>query len=321
MVLHVAFLVFGVFACSTAVIMIKACTVPPTLLAAYRLFVAAAILTPFYLRERQRLGEAARTQKLATSILPGIALGIHFISWIMGARMTPAANASLIVNLVPVAMPFFLIWLVREPLTRRELVATGVALVGLCILSAGDFHVSRTHFLGDVTCLGSMLFFTFYLALGRRNRHAEGIWIYLVPLYWVAAFFSLGVGLCMHNPLDVDYSIRNVLLTIGLGVIPTVVGHSILNFSMKRLRGQLVAIVNMGQFIFAGTMAFFLYAERPALAFYPACALLISAAWLVVSENTARKGDGIGEDGQVHLRGLRGGNGHACAPPSDKTRT
>ena len=45
MLVNVAILVFGVFACSTAVIMIKACTVPPTLLAAYRLFVAAAVLT------------------------------------------------------------------------------------------------------------------------------------------------------------------------------------------------------------------------------------------------------------------------------------
>ena len=55
-------------------------------------------------------------------------LAAHFITWAYGARMTLTAQASLIVNLAPVAIPFFLHWLLRERINCREILGTGLAL-------------------------------------------------------------------------------------------------------------------------------------------------------------------------------------------------
>ena len=132
--LNALLLLVSVFAASTAVIMIKASTVHPFLLASLRLFVAAAALMPIYLRDLRRHRAAYTGAHLRASMLPGVILAIHLMSWVVGARMTPTANASLIVNLMPLAMPFFLAWLVGERLTGREIAATGIALVGVIIL-------------------------------------------------------------------------------------------------------------------------------------------------------------------------------------------
>jgi len=280
-ILHLLLLLLSVFAASTAVIMIKASTVHPMLLSAWRLFVAAVILTPLFTRDYRRQREGYGWADLRVSIVPGIVLGTHLMSWVYGARMTPTANASLIVNLVPVAMPFFLWFLVSEPISRNELIATGIALTGVFILTAADLNISTSYFAGDLICLASMLFYALYMALGRRNRTVATVWLYLVPLYYVAGTFCLVVALFFVNPIQA-YPAREVLLILGLGIIPTVIGHSLLNNAMKHFRGQVVSILNMGQFIFAGIMAFLLFREVPGWPFYVASILLACSGWLVI---------------------------------------
>ncbi len=281
MLLNILLLGLGVFAGSTAVIMIKASTVHPILLASLRLLVAAMALTPLFLRDYRRHRSAYTRTHFRESLAPAVMLAIHFMTWIVGARMTPSANASLIVNLVPLAMPFSLALLARERVTPTELKATALALGGVVFLTAADLNLSLQYFWGDLVCFGSMLFFAVYLTLGRKNRHFASVWLYLVPLYAVAGCLCLIVALFFVNPIQ-PYSLRDVLLILGLGLIPTVVGHSLINRAMKHFRGQIVSLINMGQFVFAGILAYLLFRELPDWTFYVASALLATAVWLVI---------------------------------------
>jgi drug/metabolite transporter (DMT)-like permease len=292
----IGILLFGVFTCATSVIMIKASTVHPALLAALRLFIAATVLMPLFLRDRRRLAAEQTVRELVRpSVLPGFVLALHFMSWIIGARMTPAANSSLIVNLVPVAMPFLLHFMLNERLSAIEYIATVIAIIGMGILAFADFNVSQQHFTGDLMCFGSMLLFAWYLALSRKHAKSRSIWLYVVPLYWVGGLTAFTVSLFLVNPIQ-TYPRREVLLILGLGVVPTVMGHSSLNYAMKALRGQVVSIVNMGQFVFAGTMGYIFFKEVPHRAFYLASVLLISAGVIVVCGRTKRDAKQIDSD-------------------------
>ena len=51
------------------------------------------------------------------------------------------------------------------------------------------------------------------------------------------------------------------------------------------MRGQVVSVFNLGQFIFAGLMAWPLFGEAPALAFYPACVLLLIGGTIVIRDD------------------------------------
>lgn len=271
----------GIIACSTAVIFIKLSNENSVLLSAYRLLVAAIALTPVYLRDLRRHEGRYSMTDLRASIVPGIALGLHFISWIIGVRLTTATNASLIVNLTPIVMPFFMYFMIREKITTAEIAGTIVSLAGLALLSGADFNLSRDYFWGDVLCLVSMLVMTWYMALGRRNRQIASTWLYVVPLYYVAGIFCFLVSLFFVNPVK-PYSLREILLILALGLIPTVAGHSILNYSLKYLRGQIVSILNMSQFIFAGIMAYAFLNEIPAWNFYVASVILVAGCILAI---------------------------------------
>ncbi|GAK49681.1 hypothetical protein ANT_22730 [Candidatus Moduliflexus flocculans] len=279
MVIKFLILLFGELACSSAVIFIKASHEHPILLAAYRLFVAAIALTPAYISAMRAQPEYRILRGLRQAFLPGALLALHFISWIIGARMTPSANASLIVNLVPVVMPVFLIVMFRESLTRAELVGTIVAMSGTAMLFVTDFNLSRAYFLGDAVCFLSMLFFGFYLILARKNRQNGSIWLYVVPVYAIAGVICFVIALAFVSPIK-PYTLGDIAIIAALGLIPTVVGHSILNYSMLHVRSQVVSIMSLTQFIFAGISGYFFFREIPDRMFY-VVSLLVCAGSLI----------------------------------------
>lgn len=284
----ISLLLVGVFACSTAALLIRGSDINPILLAAYRLLLASVVLAPVFARKLRSHRSEYGWRELRMSILPGVLLGAHFISWITAVRMTTVANATLMVNLVPIAMPFMLLLFMRERLNRPELIGTMVALAGLYILVAEDFSLNREHFLGDMLSLGSMLLLALYLVMARRNKRIVSVWLYVVPLYFFGGLFCLAVALFFTNPIHA-YPVKDIAIVVGLVLVPTVIGHSIFNHCMKVLRGQLFSIVNLSQFIFAGAMAFFIYGEVPRQTFYIASLLLVAGAVIAIRGAPERK--------------------------------
>lgn len=276
-----ALLLVGVFACSTAIIQIKLSHLDPSVLAASRLIVAAAILSPLFWRARRRQPEAFTRSHFARTWLPSVVLALHFISWNYGARMTFAAQASLIVNLAPIAIPFFLHSLVGEKINAREIAGTLVALGGVVVLTAHDALAHRGDVAGNVICFGSMLLFAWYLALGRKNRDFASLWLYLVPVYLQAGVICLIASAPVIREAEMD-SMREWWLILGLALGPTIVGHSLLNFSLRTFRGQIVSLCNVAQFIFAGILAYLLFGEHPAPLFYGASVIVVAGIALVV---------------------------------------
>jgi drug/metabolite transporter (DMT)-like permease len=214
-------------------------------------------------------------------LLPGVTLALHMVSWAQGAQLADTASASLIVNMVPVAMPVLLYFMDGEVITGKEVLGTFVSLAGVALLAASDYSVDRQNFLGNIICFGSMFFFSAYLAQGRVSRNFPSIWLYLVPLYAVAGTVSLVIAAVIADPFVV-HPARDYLLIFGIALIPTMLGHSIMNYSMKHLRGQIVSVLNLCQFIFAGILAYFLFHEAPRPIFYAACALVVGGAILVI---------------------------------------
>ena len=271
-------LMFGVFTCSTSIIFLKESSWPPIMLSAARLLAAALLLFPLYITIYKRQQQVNHKQLLKNSLIPAIMLSIHFMSWILGLRMTSVANATLIVNIVPLCMPFVLFFLLREKPNRHEIICTGIAILGLAIIAAGDFHLSIESFYGDLICFASMTTFAVYLALSRLYKQASSIWLYVTPVYAIAGSICLCISYFVDDCPNISYALNEWLYIAALAIIPTIFGHSILNAAMRWFRGQVVSVINMTQFVFAGIMGWYLYAEIPHMSFFMACTLIVGAA-------------------------------------------
>ena len=285
---------FGVFAGSTAVIFLKLSQTDPVLLSAYRLLVAGIVILPWFFQARSRHPGAFQWKDMRRIFWPALFLGLHFISWMIGARLTLAANTSLIVMMVPIVMPFLMWFLLREMINRREIVGTLLSLCGVIFLGASDFRFNPEFALGDALSFGSMTLLAVYMALGRVNRNFASLYLYLVPVFLVGGLICLilGVigiimGLVEPYPAGADPWVEFVYI-LCLGLIPTVLGHGIINYALRFLRGQVVAIFNLGQFIFAGILGAFILGEIPTPEFYVASVLTVAGAIIVIRATPPR---------------------------------
>lgn len=275
-------LALGVTACALSVLFLKASHTHPFWLSGARLLIASAALSPLYLIELRKANASPRA--IGWAVPGAVILAAHFITWTIGARMTDAANGSLIVNLAPVVMPFVMFAMNGERVNRGEVVGTIVSMSGVGLLVASHYQLSPEHIGGDVMCFGSMILYCFYLAFGRRGGMGRSLWLYVVPLYAMAGLTCWTVALVTRTPPPVLTG-KEITLLLCLGLIPTVIGHSIMNWSIKHLRGQIVSTANLGQFIVAGVIAFFQFREKPTAWFYPASLLIVLGAALVIRAN------------------------------------
>lgn len=286
---EVLLLLFGVFTCSTAVLFIKHSETNPILLAGVRTMIAAVALAPIMavqlMRQVRREGsleplKAIHPRELLRSVPGAVLLAAHMISWNFGARMTSVANATLVVNLTAVALPFYMWFIYREKINRGEVIGTTLALGGVFVLTAKGLSIGDRTVWGDLTCFCSMLVFAGYIAAGRRNQKPGGLWLYVVPLYamtsvicFITAAVYGGITGDVHLPTLTG---REVLMLLGLGLIPTVMGHSIFNHAIKVLRGSTVSSMNLLQVVFASLMAYVLPGRE-----VPSMRLLVTAGFIV----------------------------------------
>lgn len=272
---------FGVFATSMSVILIRMSPTNPVVLSAFRLLFAGALLGPVFRREWRRHPLAFTVAHWRRTLMPSLLLAAHFSSWSFGARLTTAAQASLIVNLVPVAMPFLLHWLVSERINRIEVIGTAIALGGVALLMAPDAFTGGANLLGNLICFGSMLLVAWYVALGRKNRDFPSLWLYVVPIFFQSGVICLLFSLPWLGAFGAGTA-REWGLILALAVVPTILGHTIINHAVRHLRGQIVGLFTAAQFIFPTLVAYSLFQEHPQPLFYAASLIVIGGIALVV---------------------------------------
>ena len=288
MALYLINLIIAEIAASSAVIFIKLSTSHPLILASYRLLFAAVLLTPAYLVEYKKHFIHYSIKNIKYSIVPAVFLSLHFITWITGAKLTLASNATIIVNMVPVVMPFVSLLILKEKLYTMELIGTSISMMGIVYLSIFDFQLSSSSFKGDVICFISMILFAFYLGFGRKNRNIPSVWLYVVPLYYFAGVFTIIISMIFINPF-IFPDTRNLIYILGLAIIPTIIGHSLMNYAVRYFKSQTVSIINQIQLLFASIMAFIFLKEIPSVHLYIASFPIIGGSIIVVTSNNRKK--------------------------------
>ena len=285
-----AILAIGVFACSLSVIFLKDSHTHPIWLSGIRTLIAAMFLTPLVLIELRKNPNAISFRDILRSLPGGAFLAVHFITWTIGARETSAANGSVIVNLATVAMPIIMWGMNGERINRGEILGSAVAMSGVLIMVYGNISLGG-NVRGDVICFISMILYCLYLAFARRNAMGRNIWLYVVPLYYFCGVICVTTALIVPGIPLPPINQHEIAMLVCLGLIPTVLGHSIMNWCIKSMRGQVVSTANLCQFVFAGVIAYFRFGEVPGWLFYPMCALIILGSAIVIRAHRAKTVD------------------------------
>jgi drug/metabolite transporter (DMT)-like permease len=209
----------------------------PLTLAAARFSVASllfAILLQRGPREDRRLGKD-RWLVLAMA-LTGVVLFAPTLY--LGLRFTTAVNATLINGFGPLITGVLAALLIREPMSRRQIVGAVVGLVGITILISGGsltFWRRMGSSVGDLIIVGAVTLWGLYSVAGRRvMRHRSALSATAFSAFTGLPLLVLGAAWEIRTS-PVVISPNLLLAVLYIGVAPTVVGFLSWNTGVCRL--------------------------------------------------------------------------------------
>ncbi len=261
-----AALALGVLVVAWAAILIRwAGEASGLAIAAGRLTIAALLLTPVALargapRELRALGRRG----LLLALLAGLALAIHFATWISSLSMTTVTSSVVLVQTNPLFVALASHVVLGERVSRLTAAGIVLAIAGTVLVGYGDFGVSGPALLGDLLALIGGLMAAVYFLLGRRLRQRLSIVAYIWPVYGTAAVVLLAICLCTGQRL-IGYRELTYLMFFLLAIGPQLLGHSALNYALGQLSATLVTVAALGEPIGSALLALALLGEVPPL--------------------------------------------------------
>ncbi len=257
-------LIVGVLIAAWASILIRwAGEAPSLVIAASRMVLTALILTPICLaRGVQRELRGLDRRSILLVILSGVALALHFATWISSLAMTTVASSVVLVSTHPLFVGFATHFVLKERVSRLAAAGIVVAVLGSVLVGYGDFGLSGEALLGDLLALLGGLTAAIYFLLGRRLRQQLSILAYIWPVYSVSAVILLAICLLSGYGFG-GYAPVTYLMFLLLAVGPQLLGHSSMNFALGQLSAVFVTVVVLGEPIGSSVLALLLLGEVP----------------------------------------------------------
>jgi drug/metabolite transporter (DMT)-like permease len=239
-------------------IIIKLSTAPSLIIAFYRLFFTTIIMTPYFVIKHRRKVKIFLDYRL---VIVGFLLALHFIFWITSLEYTSVANSVIFVSMQPLFSLILEALFAREDLRKGIFLGVLFALLGTVIIGIADFSFLLDKIWGDFLALIAGLFVSAYLFIGRSLREKLDYFPYIYTIYTYAAIF-LGVFTIFSSHEFGDFEPINYLYFLGLAIGPNLIGHSILNYSVRYLPTTIVSLAFLAEPILSSTWAFIFLGEK-----------------------------------------------------------
>jgi drug/metabolite transporter (DMT)-like permease len=219
----------------------------PLLIAFGRLALAALILLAL---DARALGASVRLLSPAqrwTVFSAGALLAAHFALFQLGLDHTSLPAAVSLVSLEPLSV-VLLAWMVLgiRP-TRAEQIGVLIATAGAVVVAQGQGQ-GEHRLTGDLLVLGAVALFGLYLTIARALKNAIPARSY-VALVYTSAALVLGLFLAIPGVADGAFPppAHGVVAIAAIALIPTVLGHTVVQTASRSLPPSIVALVCPGE--------------------------------------------------------------------------
>lgn len=216
------------------------------------------LIAPYALRRFWRLPPRERWLVVAS----GVFLGAHFGVWITSLYFTSTASSVTLVAVQPVFAAVFGRWFLGDRVGVREGIGIGIALVGTAVIAGTDWSVSVRALAGDGMALAGAALAAAYYIVGRRMREGMDLLPYLAVVNLIAAvvlFAAAGVADVRY--LGFDWEVYAAIAAAT--VVCSMLGHTLLNWSVRRSPAHLVTLAILGEPVGAALLTWALVSEQP----------------------------------------------------------
>ena len=191
------------------------------------------------------------------SLILSIILFLVFITMTIGVKYTTATNASFLISLSVIFIPFFS-WIFNKEKPKKNIfVVLIIALIGIMLLTLDknlELHI------GDILCLICSLLFSFHIIITERFvRNNDSITLGVLQFGGVAILSFL-----VQYPIEKFSLPKNENFWISLlilSVFCTALAYIIQTVSQKKLSSTLIGFILSLEPIFSGIFGYFFLNE------------------------------------------------------------
>ena len=280
-------LVLGVLLVSVGAILVRLANAPALAVAFYRMTIAALLLAPFATTAARgswpRLGWRPRLLLAAS----GIALALHFATWIASLSHTSVAASVLLVNTSPLfAIVLSRVFLGEDPPLAVK-AAILLAMAGAAVIALGDRSTAPTQLTGNLLAVAGAATLATYQVIGRGLRSTLPLDAYLLAV-WGTASLTLAALMAVFGTRYGNYPLRTWLAFTALAVVPTLGGHGLTNRALRSLPAPTIGLFLLGEPLIASILAMVIFHETPSAATFVGGTIVLAALVLVVTRTSRR---------------------------------
>ena len=268
----VLLMAIGVVAVSMSAPIAAGIAVPALAVAFWRNALGTAVVAPTLKRDQ--------LSDWRWMVAAGLALAVHFGTWIPSLRLTSVASATALVSL---QVAWVVLWEAarghRYP--RSALVGMVVAFAGTVIVSGVDLTVSTEALLGDALALVGGMGTAAYIVIGARVRRTTGTSTYTVVAYGSCAVV-LGVVCLASGQQLTGYATEAWLLLLALTATAQLLGHSVFNHLLDEVSPTTVGLVLLLEVPGASILAAIFLSQSPPLATFVGLAVILAGMSIVI---------------------------------------
>lgn len=217
-------------------------------------FLIAFVISLIFL---QRKIFPLKIKEILYSLILSVLLFMVFITMTIGVKYTTATNASFLISLSVIFIPFFSWIFNKEKLKKNIFVVIFIALIGIILLTLDknlEFHI------GDILCLICSLLFSFHVLITERFvKNNNPITLGVLQFGGVAILSFL-----VQYPIEKFTLPKNEKFWISLMILSvfcTALAYIIQTVSQKKLSSTLIGLILSLEPIFSGIFGYFILNE------------------------------------------------------------
>lgn len=261
-IVHPYFALFlGVLSISTSAIFVKLATAPAPITATYRLLFTVLLMTPFALKTVFTELSTIEKKEWLWAILSGIFLAIHFLLWFESLQFTTATSSTVLVCLQPIFSFIGGYVVFKERIRIAAALGGFLAFTGSVVIGWGDFKIGGIALLGDILAVIAAGMVTGYWMIGQHLRKRLSLTTYTYMVYSIATLILILYSLLFHHSFY-PYPGSDWLCFLLLAIFPTLLGHSILNWTMKWVNASTVSMSILGEPVGTAILASLILHEK-----------------------------------------------------------
>jgi drug/metabolite transporter (DMT)-like permease len=256
----IPFLILGVLGIGSSGPIIAKATMPIPTMIFWRNLVGALVMMPFALARGEWRSKAQKSA-IGWSILAGVLLATHFICFFWAMKLTSVATGTALTATQPIFAAVF-IKLAGGHIPKKSIGGMVIAFTSVVVITGIDFNLSIQAFQGDLLAVIAGAVGAGYMIIGANSQKIISTSTFTTVCYSTCAVLIFPVAILTNSNLT-GYAISEWVLLAGLIIGAQFLGHTLFNFSLKRVSPAVVSLVVFFEVPVSALIAYLWLGQQP----------------------------------------------------------